>query len=53
MTLSEAIEILKVEKGVCDLEISNGNNSKNYVDFSQAVDVVTEWIDKMYCALVR
>lgn len=53
MTLSEAIEILKIEKGVCDLEISNGNGNKKHEDFSQAVDVVTSWVDKMYSTLMK
>lgn len=53
MTLSESIEILKAEKAVCELEISNGHGNEHDENFCLAVDVVMEWIDKMYCALVR
>ena len=53
MTLSEAIEILKIEKGVSDLDISNGTGSLNDEKFSLAVDVVTEFVDRCVSMLMR
>lgn len=40
MTLNEAIEILKVEKGVADLYISNDEANQNTKNFSEAVNVI-------------
>lgn len=53
MSLSEAVDILKKEKGVCDLEISNGHGNQKYENFSQAVEVVTEYIDKFVSLIMR
>ncbi|WP_294148928.1 hypothetical protein [uncultured Clostridium sp.] len=52
MTLNEAIEILKTEKAICDLKISNGNGSKNSEQLSQAVDVITGFIEQCISVLV-
>lgn len=53
MSLGEAIEILRKEKEFCDLRISNGTEIENDEKFSSAVDVVMDWVDKMYTALMR
>lgn len=44
MTDKEAIEILKIEKGVCDLDISNNKAYENTIKFSRAVETVLNLI---------
>lgn len=46
MSLGEAIEILKIEKVCCDLDISNNCASQHQKDFSQAVEVIMNFVDK-------
>lgn len=53
MTLSEAIEILKIEKDVYDLRISRGCGDSQSETFSEAVDVVLEFVDKCVVLLMR
>lgn len=42
MDILEALEILQVEKGVADLEISNGSKNQNLIMFSEACEVITD-----------
>ena len=53
MTLSGAIEILKIEKGVAELNISNGAGNKHDEDFVEAVSVVTDFVDDCVALLMR
>lgn len=46
MILSDAIEILKIEQGISELEISNGNGNKHDEDFIDAVNTVLYFIDR-------
>lgn len=53
MTLSDAVEILKIEKGVAELDISNGVGNQHDEDFVQAVGVVLDYINRTYVLLLR
>lgn len=53
MSLSEAITILKTEKGICDLEISNCTATPDQVEFSAAVDIIIKFVDDAVCCLMR
>lgn len=44
MSLQEAIEILKIEKGVAELAISNGVGNRHDEEFIKAVDVIFNFI---------
>jgi hypothetical protein len=47
MELEEAKEVLKIEKGVADLDISNNQHNQNTINFSEAVKVVLSELDKL------
>jgi hypothetical protein len=47
MELEEAKEVLKIEKGVADLDISNNQHNQNTINFSEAVEVVLAELDKL------
>lgn len=53
MKLSEAIEVLKVEKGVVELDISNGCGNMHDEEFVEAVNVVIEFVDRCVALLMR
>lgn len=45
MDLKEAIEILKIEKGVAELDISNNRANRHQYDFVEAVNTVFNFIN--------
>ena len=53
MSLCEALTILKTEKGICDLEISNCTATPDQVEFSAAVDIIIKFVDDAVCCLMR
>lgn len=53
MKLSDAIEILKIERGVAELEISNGNGNKHDEEFIESVDTVCDFVDRCVALLMR
>lgn len=42
INVKEAIEILKTERGVAELEISNGHGNENFRRFIKATDIAIE-----------
>lgn len=46
MSLGEAIEILKLEKICCDLDISNNCANQKQKELSEAIEVVMKFVDK-------
>lgn len=53
MTLSFAIDELKMCKRECELKILNGTASQREIDFIEAVDTVCYWVDKMYTVFLK
>jgi hypothetical protein len=47
MTLHEAVEVLKTEKGCVELDISNGKYiNQNEIDFCKAIEVILEELER-------
>ena len=46
MNLSEAIEILKVERGVAALDISNDDDNQHTRDFYEAATIVLDYVEE-------
>lgn len=44
MNFEKAIEVLKIEKGVAELDLSNGEGNQHTEDFVNALDVVFNFI---------
>lgn len=53
MCLGEAIEVLKKDKEATELVIALGNGNEKMEAYVEATDVVLEWVDKMYSALLK
>ena len=53
MDLVSAIDILKKDKEAMDLVIKLGNGTPQMEDLVEATDVVIDWVDKMYLALIQ
>ncbi len=53
MCLSEAVDILKKDKEATELVIALGNGNEKMEAYVEATDVVLEWVDKMYSALLK
>lgn len=46
MNLSEAIEILKVERGVAALDISNDDDNQHTRDFYEAATIILDHVEE-------
>lgn len=53
MCLGEAIDILKKDKDAAELVIALGNGNDKMEAYVEATDVVLDWVDKMYSALMK
>lgn len=53
MNLSKAIDIIKTEKEAVESYLSNGNGNIHDKEFVEAVDVITEFVDRCVALLMR
>lgn len=53
MNLSKAIDILKTEKNAVESYLINGNGNIHDKEFVEAVDVITEFVDRCVALLMR
>ena len=53
MTLSDAIERLKVEKSYAEYALMHNPNDERYKSLVDAIDTTRKWVDDFVCCLSK